>query len=105
MKEFKRYIEKFYKCRENFIKFKKDLNAVLKEIRYRNRINASLEQLFERTLHLNEWINCKVYYKNGRVINCLEIDGLVEIFDGSNFYAKCFAYFNRDYDRSNFENF
>jgi hypothetical protein len=54
---------------------------------------------------LNEWIDCKVYYKDGRVINCLEIDKLVEIFDGSNFFGKCFAYFNRDYDRNNFENF
>jgi hypothetical protein len=89
--------ENVNKCRENLFKFKGDLNSVLKEIRYRNKINTSLEQLFERTLHLNEWIDCKVYYKDGRVINCLEIDGLVEIFDGSNFYGKCFVYFNRDY--------
>jgi hypothetical protein len=54
---------------------------------------------------LNEWIDCKVYYKAGRVTNCLDIDRLVEIFDGSNFYGKCFLYFNRDYDRNNFENF
>jgi hypothetical protein len=54
---------------------------------------------------LNEWIDCKVYYKDGRVINCLEIDRLVEIFDGSSFHGKCFVYFNRHYDRSNFENF
>jgi hypothetical protein len=93
------------KCRENFIKFKKDLNSILEEIRYRNKINTSLEKLFERTLHLNEWIDCKVYYKDGRVINCLEIDRLVEIFDGSNFYGKCFVYFNRDHDRNIFENF
>jgi hypothetical protein len=65
------------KCRENFIKYKKDLYSVIEEIRYRNRINTSLEQLFERTLHLNEWIDCKVYYKDGRVINCLEINKLV----------------------------
>jgi hypothetical protein len=96
--------ENVVKCRKNFIKFKEDLNSVLEEIRYRNRINTSLEQLFERTLHLNEWINCKVYYKDGRVINCLEIDRLVEIFDGSNYFGKCFVYFNRDYDRNNFEN-
>jgi hypothetical protein len=93
------------KCRQNFQKFKEDLNSLLEEIRHRNRINTSLEQLFERTLHLNEWIDCKVYYKDGSVINCLEIDRLVEIFDGSNFYGKCFVYFNRDYDRNNFENF
>jgi hypothetical protein len=92
-------------CRENYFKFEEDLNSVLEEIRYRNRINATLEQLFERTLHLNEWVDCKVYYKDGRVINCLEIDRLVEIFDGSNIYGKCFVYFNRDYDRNNFENF
>jgi hypothetical protein len=54
---------------------------------------------------LNEWIDCKVYYNDGRVINCLQIDRLVEIFDGSNYYGKCFSYFNRDYDRNNFENF
>ncbi len=93
------------KCGRNFIKFKEDLNSVLKEIRYRNKINTTLEQLFERTLHLNEWIDCKVYYKDGRLINCLEIDRLVEIFDDSNFYGKCFVYFNRDHDRNNFENF
>jgi hypothetical protein len=93
------------KCLQNGIKFKEDLNSVFEEIRHRNRINASLEQLFERTLHLNESIDCKVYYKDGRVINCLEIDRIVEIFDGSNFYGKCFVYFNRDYDRNNFENF
>jgi hypothetical protein len=81
------------------------LNSIVEEIRYRNRINTSLEQLFGRTLHLNEWIDCKVYYKDGRVINCLEIDSLVEIFDGSNYYGKCFVYFNRDYNRNNFENF
>ncbi len=81
------------KCDKNFIKFKKDLNSVIEEIRYRNRINTSLEQLFERTLHLKEWIDCKVYYKNGRVINCLEIDRLVEIFDASNFFGKCFVFF------------
>jgi hypothetical protein len=97
--------ENVNKCRENFIKFKEDLNSVLEEIRYRNKINTSLEQLFERTLHLNEWIDCKVYYKDGRVINCLEIDRLVEIFDASNLKGKCFVYFNRDYDRNNFENF
>jgi hypothetical protein len=102
---FKLNKENVDKCRENFIKFKEDLNSVLEKIRYRNRINTSLEQLFERTLHLNEWIDCKVYYKDGRAINCLEIDRLVEIFDGSNFYGKCFVYFNRDYDRNNFENF
>jgi hypothetical protein len=114
----KDFIEQFYvkgiiklneknvdKCHKNFSKFKEDLNSVLEEIKFRNRINTSLEQLFERTLHLNEWIDCKVYYKDGRVINCLEIDRLVEIFDGSNFYGKCFVYFNRDYDRNNFENF
>jgi hypothetical protein len=101
----KRKEENVNKCRENFKKFEEDLNSVLEEIRYRNRINTSLEQLFERTLHLNEWIDCKVYYKDRRVINCLEIDKLVEIFDGSNFYGKCFVYFNRDYDRNNFENF
>jgi hypothetical protein len=93
------------KCLENFIKFKEDLNSLLEEIIFRNRINTSLEQLFERTLHLSEWINCKVYYKDGRVINCLEIDRLVEIFDASNFYGKCFVYFNRYYNRNNFENF
>jgi hypothetical protein len=93
------------KCRENYVKFKEDLSSVLEEIRYRNRINTSLEQLFERTLHLNESIDCKVYYKDGRVINCLEIDRLVEIFYASNLFGKCFVYFNRDYDRNNFENF
>jgi hypothetical protein len=98
-------IKKSTKCRQNFQKLKEDLNSVLEEIRYRNRINTSLEQLFERTLHLNKWIDCRVYYKDGRVINCLQIDRLVEIFDGSNFYGKCFVYFNRDYDRNNFENF
>jgi hypothetical protein len=97
--------ENVNKCRENFEKFEEDLNSVLEEIRYRNRINTSLEQLFEKTLHLNEWIDCKVYYKDGRVINCLKIERLVEIFDGSNFYGKCFVYFNRGYDRNNFENF
>jgi hypothetical protein len=97
--------ENVNKCRENFFDFKEDLNSILEEIRYRNRINISLEQLFERTLHLNEWIDCKVYYKDGRVINCLEIDRLVEIFDASNFFGKCFVYFNRDYDKNNFENF
>jgi hypothetical protein len=91
-------------CRKNFKNFKKDVNSVIEEIRYRNRINTSLEQLFERTLHLNEWIDCKVYYKDGRAINCLEIDRLVEIFDASNIYGKCFVYFNRD-DRNNYENF
>jgi hypothetical protein len=101
----KRNKENVDKCRENFIKFKEDLNSLLEEIRFRNRINTSLEQLFERTLHLNEWTDCKVYYKDGRVINCLEIDRLIEIFDGSNFYGKCFMYFNRDNDRNNFENF
>jgi hypothetical protein len=97
--------EKYDKFKENSIKLKKDLNAVLKEIRYRDRINASFEQLFEKTLHLNDWIDCKVYYKDGRTINCLEIDRLVEIFDASNLNGKCFVYFNRDYDRNNFENF
>jgi hypothetical protein len=92
------------KCLENY-KVEEGLNFVREEIRDRNRINTSLEQLFERTLHLNEWIDCKVYYKDGRVINCLEIDRLVEIFDGSNLFGKCFVYFNRDYDRNNFENF
>ncbi len=61
--------ENYNKCPENFFKFKEDLNSVLEEIRYRNRINTSLEQLFERTLHLNESIDCKVYYKDGRVVN------------------------------------
>ena len=56
-------------------------------------------------MHLNEWIDCKVYYNDGRVINCLQIDRLVEMFDASNVYGKCFVYFNRDYDRNNFENF
>jgi hypothetical protein len=97
--------ENVNKCRQNFIKFKEDLSSVLEEIRYRNRINTPLEQLFERTLHSNEWIDCKVYYKDGRVINCLQIDRLVEMFDASNVYGKCFVYFNRDYDRNNFENF
>jgi hypothetical protein len=97
--------ENINKCGENFIKFEEELKSILKEIRYRNRINTTLEQLFERTLHLDEWIDCKVYYKDGSVINCLEIDRLVEIFDSSNFYGKCFVYFNRDYDRNNFENF
>jgi hypothetical protein len=97
--------ENFVKCKKNFKKFKRDLNSILEEIRFRNRINTSLEQLFKRTLHLNEWIDCKVYYKGGRVINCLQIDRLVELFDASNFYGKCFLYFNRDYDRNNFENF
>jgi hypothetical protein len=97
--------EKFDKCNKNFVKFKKDVNSILEEIRDRNRINTTLEKLFERTLHLNEWIDCKVYYKDGRVINCLEIDRLVEIFDGSNLTGKCFVYFNREYDRNNFENF
>jgi hypothetical protein len=101
----KQHEENVNKCQKNILNLKEDLNSVLEEIRYRNRINTSLEQLFERTLHLNEWIDCKVYYKDGRVINCLEIDRLVEIFDGSNFYGKCFAYFNRDNDRNNFENF
>jgi hypothetical protein len=96
--------EDFDKCNKNFKKFKKDVSSVLEEIRYRNRINTSLEQLFERTLHSNEWMDCKIYYKDGRVINCLEIDRLVELFDDSNFYGKCFVYFNRD-DRNNFENF
>ncbi len=52
-------------------------------------------------------LNCskKVYYKDGRVINCLQIDRLVEIFDASNLFGKCFMYFNRDYDRNNFKNF
>jgi hypothetical protein len=58
------HLENFEKCRKNLKKFKEDLNSVLEEIRHRNRINTSLEQLFERTLHLNEWIDCKVYYKN-----------------------------------------
>jgi hypothetical protein len=97
--------ENVNKCRENFIKFKEDLNSVLEEIRYRNRNNTSLEQLFERTLHLNEWIDCKVYYKDGRAINCLEIDRIIEKFDGSNFYGKCFVYLSRDYDRNAFEDF
>jgi hypothetical protein len=97
--------ENVNKCWNNFYKIQKDLNYVIEEIRYRNKINTSLEQLFERTLHLNEWIDCKVYYKDGRVINCLQIDRLVEIFDASNFHGKCFVYFNRDYDRNNFENF
>jgi hypothetical protein len=97
--------ENFNKCLQNFLKFNKDLNSVLEEIRYRNTINTSLEQLFERTLHLNEWVDCKVHYKDGRVINCLEIDRLVEMFDASNFYGKCFVNFNRDYDRKIFENF
>jgi hypothetical protein len=97
--------ENVNKCGENYIKFKKDLNSVLEEIRFKNGINTSLEQIFERTLHLNESIDCKVYYKDGRVINCIEIDRLVEIFDASNFYGKCFVYFNRDYDRNNFEKF
>jgi hypothetical protein len=99
------YMPNHIKCQEKILIFKEDLNSVLEEVRYRNRINTSLEQLFEKTFHLKEWIDCKVYYKDGRVINCLEIDRLVEIFDGSNFYGKCFVYFNRDYDRNNFENF
>jgi hypothetical protein len=102
---FKQNEEYVNKCRKNFMKFEKDLNSVLEEIRYRNRINTSLEQLFERTLHLNEWIDCKVFYKDGRVINCLEIDEMVDIFDGSNFRGKCFVYFNKDFEEKKFENF
>jgi hypothetical protein len=54
---------------------------------------------------LNEWVDCKVYYEDGRVINCLQIDRLVEIFDASNFYGKCFMYFNRGYDKNKFKNY
>ncbi len=78
-----KYEEIIDKWQKNFKNFKEDLNSILEEIRFRNRINTSLEQLFERTLHLNEWIDCKVYYKDGSVINCLEIDRLVEVFDVS----------------------
>jgi len=47
VKDIKQYLVKQHegnanKCRENFMKFKEDLNSVLEEIRYRNRINTSL---------------------------------------------------------------
>jgi hypothetical protein len=95
------------KCETNYPKFKQESNSIFEEIRYRNSINTSLKQLFERTLHLDEWIGCKVYFKDGRVINCLEIERLVEKFNGLNFYGKCFAYFNREqeYNGNIFENF
>jgi antirestriction protein len=39
--------ENRHKCSENLIKFNENLNSILEEIRYRNRINTSVEQLFE----------------------------------------------------------
>jgi hypothetical protein len=45
---------------------------------------------------LNKYIDCRVHYKNGRVIDCLQIYGLVEIFDGLNLFGKCFTYLNEN---------
>ncbi len=87
------------KCGENSYKHLRfgiltDLESIMREIRNRNQINTTLEQLFDRTLHLNEYIDCEVQYKNGRVIDCSQIGDLVEFFDGSNLFGKCFSYLN-----------
>jgi hypothetical protein len=87
------------KCGQNFHKYLRfgvitDLESIIREIRNKNKINTTLEQLFDRTLHLNEYIDCEVHFKNGRVINCSQINDLVEFFDGSNWLGKCFTYLN-----------
>ncbi len=77
------------------------MNAILKEIRDRNTINTTLEQLFERTLHLNQSIDCVIHYKNGKVINCTQIHRIVEYFDGLNLFGKCFTYLNNRREYTN----
>jgi hypothetical protein len=86
-----------HKCKSmpiRYVGFNYKLNSILNEIRDRNRNNTTLEQLFEKTLHLNESIDCKVYYKDGKVINCLKVQSLIEVFDGSNVFGKCFSHSN-----------
>jgi hypothetical protein len=85
------------KCKQKFSKYEPDLRSILKEIKNRNRFNATLEQLFEKTLHLNDSVKCKVHYKDGKLIDCShcsQISSLIEVFDGSNIFGKCFVYFN-----------
>jgi hypothetical protein len=53
--------KKAMKCLKTFKNFKEESELILEEIRYRNRINTSLEQIFERTLHLNEVVDCNIY--------------------------------------------
>ncbi len=91
------------RCEKDFYKYERDLSAILKEIRDRNTVNTTLEQLFDRTLHLNESIDCVIHYKNGKVVNCTQINGIVEYFDGLNQFGKCFTYFNdmREYTNNN----
>jgi len=88
-------------CLRNYYKYERDLNAILKEITNRNRINATLEKLFERTLHLNELIGCKIHYKDGKVINCSQIQSTIEYFDGMNSFGKCFIYFDKRKEHQN----
>jgi hypothetical protein len=84
------------KCLKNYHKYNQDFNSILKDIRNRNRINTTLEQLFDKTLHLNEFIDCKIHFKDGRIFDCLEIYSLFEVFDGLNFFGKCFVYSNEN---------
>ncbi len=74
-------------------KYERDLNEILKDIRNQNK-NTTLEQLFEKTLHLNQLIDCQIHYKNGKVINCSQNENTIEYFDGFNFFGKCFIYFD-----------
>jgi hypothetical protein len=89
--KFRKFYSKPYNgCEKNYFEYDHDLNTILKEIRNRNRINTTLEQLFDRTLHFNKYFNCKVYYRDGKVIDCLQIYDLVEI----NIFGKRFTYLN-----------
>jgi hypothetical protein len=86
----------FHDCEQNYPKYYYDLNTLLEEIRDRNKINTTLEQLFNRTLHLNESFDCIIGYRNGTIINCSQVYSLVEVFDGLNFFGKCFVYSNKN---------
>jgi hypothetical protein len=83
----------FHDCEQNYPKYYYDLNTILEEIRDRNKINTTLEQLFNRTLHLNESFDCIIGYRNGTIINCSQVYSLVEVFDGLNFFGKIFCVF------------
>ncbi len=94
-------LEKVKICLKNYYKYERDLNAILKEIRNRNRINTTLEQLFERTLRLNELIDCEIHYKDGKVINCAQIQSTIEYLNGFNSFGKCFIYFDKRKEHQN----
>jgi len=81
------------------INFEKKSNLIFNKIINSNDPNISLKNIFANTLSADQFIDCRINYKvlkdKYREIDCRAKSRVIEMFEKTNRFGKCFVFFNR----------